>query len=152
MRLFPFAKKQFFSPEERQRIVEAIKQAEQQTSGEIRVFVESRCSYMDALDRALEIFSKEQMQNTVDRNAVLIYLAIKDRQLAVFGDEGIHKKVGNEYWNKQVQQMITHFNKENFAEGVRQCVLEVGEVLKDHFPYNKDTDKNELPDDIIFGR
>src|SRR5258705_2049156 len=123
--MFPFFRKKnkFFTAEENQHIVEAIHQAEQETSGEIRVFVESRCSYMDALDRALEIFSKQQMQNTVDRNAVLVYLAIKDRQLAVFGDEGIHKKVGNEYWNKQVQQMITLFNKENFAEGVRQCVL-----------------------------
>ena len=145
-------KKEFFNAEEKQRIVEAIQQAEKQTSGEVRIFVENRCSYMDALDRATELFFKHQMRNTADRNAVLVYMAVKDRQLAIFGDEGIHKKVGDEYWNKLVQQMIAHFNKENFAEGIRQCVLEVGEALKSHFPYNKDTDKNELPDDIMFGR
>ena len=147
-----FRKKEFFTAEEKQHIVEAVQQAERHTSGEVRVFVESKCSYMDALDRAAELFSKMQMQNTAERNAVLVYIAVKDRQLAIFGDEGIHKKVGDEYWNKLVKQMISHFNKENFAEGIRQCVLDVGEALKNHFPYNKDTDKNELPDDIVFGR
>ena len=147
-----FRKKKFFTAEQNQQIVQAIQQAETQTSGEIRVFVESRCSYMDALDRAVEVFSRMQMQNTADRNGVLVYVAVKDRQLAVFGDEGIHKKVGNEYWNNEVTQMITHFNKEDFAEGIRHCVLDIGEALKKHFPYNKDTDINELPDDIVFGR
>jgi len=145
-------KKKFFNDEENKLIVEAIQQAEKQTSGEIRVFVENKCSYMDALDRAREIFSKIQMQNTVDRNAVLVYVAVKDRQLAIFGDDGIHTRVGDEYWAEQVKQMISHFNKENFAEGIRQCVLDVGEALKKYFPYNNDTDKNELPDDIVFGK
>ena len=145
-------KKEFFTAEEKQHIVEAVQQAEKHTSGEVRVFVESKCSYMDALDRAAELFSKMQMQNTAERNAVLVYIAVKDRQLAIFGDEGIHKKVGEEYWSRMVKQMIAHFNKENFAEGIRQCVLETGEALSNHFPYNKDTDKNELPDDILFGR
>ena len=152
--MFPFLrkKKSFFTEEETSRVVNAIQDAEKQTSGEIRVFVESKCSYMDALDRAVEVFSKMQMQKTADRNGVLVYMAVKDRQLAIFGDEGIHKKVGNEYWNKEVEKMISHFNKENFAEGIRQCVLDIGEALKSNFPYNKDTDINELPDDIVFGR
>jgi uncharacterized membrane protein len=144
--------KRYFSPEERQRIVEAVQKAETNTSGEIRVFIESRCSFMDALDRAKEIFSKLQMQNTAQRNAVLVYVAIKDRQLAILGDEGIHEKVGDEYWNDAVKKMITHFNRNNYTEGIRECVLEIGEALKNHFPYNKDTDINELPDDIVFGR
>lgn len=107
---------------------------------------------MDALDRAKEIFSKLQMQNTAQRNGVLVYVAIKDRQLAILGDEGIHEKVGDEYWNSAVRKMISQFNQKNYTEGIRQCVLEVGEALKNHFPYNKDTDINELPDDIVFGR
>src|SRR5262245_58206042 len=98
--MFSFTKKnKFFTAEENRHIVEAIQQTEKSTSGEIRVFVESKCSYMDALDRAKEIFSKIEMQKTTDRNAVLIYVAVKDRQLAIFGDEGIHAKVGDEYWN-----------------------------------------------------
>jgi len=144
--------KEFFDAEEKSRIVEAIHLAERRTSGEVRVFVESRCSYMDAIDRAVEIFSILKMYNTADRNGVLVYIAVKDQQLAVFGDEGIHQKLGNEYWNKEVQQMLSHFNKNNYSEGIRQCVLDIGEALQTNFPYNKDTDKNELPDDIVFGR
>jgi len=107
---------------------------------------------MDAIDRAAELFFRLEMERTDDRNAVIIYLAIKDRQLAVFGDENIHKKVGNEYWNNLVDKMLRDFDKENFANGIRQCVVDVGEALHFHFPYDNDTDKNELPDDIVFGK
>lgn len=153
MKLFPWQKQhEFFRAEEKQRIVEAVRIAERRTSGEIRVFVESRCPYMDAIDRAAEVFYKLKMQDTDDHNAVLVYVAVKDRQLAVFGDEGIHKKVGSAYWNTEVAQMIGSFNKENYAEGIRQCIADIGEALHLHFPFDNDTDKNELPDDIVFGK
>ena len=145
-------KNKFFSTEEQESITEAIRTAEQRTSGEVRVFVESRCRYMDAIDRAAEIFFKLEMDETKEHNGVLVYIALKDRQLAVFGDAGIHQKVGTDYWNKEVHMMISNFNKENYAEGIRQCILDIGEALHAHFPYNKDIDKNELPDDIVFGR
>jgi uncharacterized membrane protein len=153
VKLFPWQKqKSFFSAEERQLIVDAVRIAERRTSGEVRVFVESRCSYMDAIDRAAEVFLKLQMQKTVERNAVLIYVAITDRQLAVYGDEGIHTRVGQEYWDRAVKEMISSFNRENYAEGIRDCVAEIGEALHEHFPFNNDTDKNELPDNIVFGK
>jgi len=145
-------RKEFFTDEEKQNIVDAVRNAEQRTSGEVRVFVESHCRYVNAIDRAVEIFENLQMQNTEQRNATLVYVAIKDRQLAVFGDEGIHKKVGNEYWANEVMKMIHAFNRDNIAEGIRQCVLNIGEALALHFPYDRSTDKNELPDDIVFGR
>jgi len=145
-------KKDFFTIEEKQLITQAIQQAERMTSGEVRLFVESKCSYMDAIDRAAELFFKLQMEKTDDRNAVLIYIAMDDHQLAVFGDEGIHKKVGNEYWSTEVKKMITNFNRNNYAEGISEVVNDIGEALTKHFPYNNDTDKNELPDDIVFGK
>ena len=145
-------KKEFFSQGERLRIVEAVQLAEQRTSGEVRVFVESRCRYMDAIDRAAEVFFALKMEKTEQRNAVLIYVALKDRQLAVFGDEGIHQKVGDQYWQDKVKRMIHNFNREDYAEGIRQCVTDVGEALHYHFPYDRQTDKNELPDEIVFGR
>jgi uncharacterized membrane protein len=145
-------KREFFTEEEKQLIVEAVQNAEQRTSGEVRVFVENRCRYVNAIDRAIEIFENLQMHKTQLRNAVLVYVAIKDRQLAVFGDEGIHKKVGNEYWASEVVKMIHTFNRENIAQGIAQCVKNIGEALCTHFPYDKDTDKNELPDDIVFGK
>ena len=147
-----FRKKEFFTDEEKQNIVDAVRNAEQRTSGEVRVFVESRCRYVNAIDRAVEIFENLQMQKTELRNATLVYVAIKDRQLAVFGDEGIHQKVGDEYWANQVMKMIHAFNRDNIPEGIRQCVLNIGEALALHFPYDRSTDKNELPDDIVFGK
>ena len=147
-----FRRKEFFTDDEKQNIVDAVRSAEQRTSGEVRVFVESHCRYVNAIDRAVEIFENLQMQRTELRNATLVYVAIKDRQLAVFGDEGIHQKVGNEYWANEVVKMINAFNRDNIAEGIRQCVLNIGEALAMHFPYDRGTDKNELPDDIVFGK
>jgi uncharacterized membrane protein len=152
--MFPFLRKKkiFFTGEETRLIVNAIRHAEKRTSGEVRVFVESRCSWVDAIDRAAEIFFSLKMEKTEQRNAVLVYVAVKDRQLAVFGDEGIHNKVGNEYWNKVVGEMLSSFNKEDYAKGIADCVIQIGEALTNHFPFDKDTDKNELPDEIVFGR
>ncbi len=141
-----------FSDEEKNIIVSAIQSAEHKTSGEVRVFIESKCRFVNPLDRALELFPQLNMQNTAQRNAVLVYVAMKDRQLAVFGDEGIHQKVGDAFWNNAVKEMLLHFNKNNYAQGISNIVLQIGEALQQHFPYNAATDINELPDDIVFGR
>ncbi len=144
-------KPKLFSPEEQKLITDAIQHAERSTSGEVRVHVESRCSYMDALDRAVEIFVQMGMQDTEERNAVLVYVAIKDHQLAVFGDEGIHRKVGNDYWNQEVRKMLKDFNRDDYARGIAGCVEDIGEALQHFFPYTS-KDKNELSDEISFGR
>lgn len=147
-----FKKKEFFSKEENEKIVSAIRNAEKCTSGEVRIFVESKCKFIDPLDRAVEIFSELKMETTEDRNAVLLYVALKDRQLAVYADSGIHEKVGEQFWQEVVKTILSHFNKENYADGISQCIKEIGEALQQNFPYDKDTDKNELPDEIIFGK
>ena len=153
MGIFPLFKKQeFFSPADNEKVVQAIRNAEMRTSGEIRVFIESRCRFIDAMDRALEIFTNLKMEQTEYRNAVLLYIALKDRQLAVYGDKGIHEKVGAEFWNIAVKKILAHFNKDDYAGGIANCVTEIGESLQQHFPYDKGTDKNELPDEIIFGK
>lgn len=144
-------KKKLFSDEETANIVEAIKAAEMQTSGELRVFIESRCKYVDALDRAQQIFSNLEMEKTEQRNAVLFYMAIKDRQLAIFADEGIHKAVGTDYWKKAVADAVSNINDENVVPGVVKAIEQIGIALKQYFPYDKEVDRNELPDDIVFG-
>jgi uncharacterized membrane protein len=141
----------FFSREENAVIVDAIREAERRTSGEVRVYVESKCRFVDPIDRAAEIFFGLQMEKTDHRNGVLVYVAIKDKQLAVFGDEGIHRKVGNEFWRAEVAKMLSHFSNSNHASGISQIVLDIGEALKSHFPFERE-DKNELPDEIVFGR
>ncbi len=132
-------------------IVEAIRRAEQQTSGEIRVFVEKHCRYMDALDRAAELFYGLSMDKTKNRNAVLLYVAIADHQLAVFADEGIHQKAGPSYWEDLVREMTARISKDQLAEGLILTIDHIGESLQKYFPWQKETDKNELPDSIVFG-
>jgi uncharacterized membrane protein len=143
--------KEFFSEKEKEQIVQAIRDQEKRTSGEIRVFVESRCKYMDPVDRAKEVFNVLEMEKTEHRNGVIIYIATKDHQLAVFGDEGIHQKLGTDFWNREVSKMLKDFNAEKFSEGIINIVAEIGAALFIHFPYDR-SDKNELPDDIVFGR
>lgn len=150
---FPWQKPQeFFSEAEKQQLVAAIQKAEQRTSGEVRVFVESKCRFVDAVDRAKEIFLQSQMDQTQDRNATLIYVAVKDHQAAILGDAGIHQKVGQQYWETEVNKMMIHFKNENLASGLVNIINDIGEALHKHFPYERDTDKNELPDEIMFGR
>ena len=152
MGLFSFnSSKDLFSDEEKKMIVEAIRDEERKTSGEIRVFVESKCKYVDPVDRARELFVKLEMERTEDRNGVLIYIAHKHRQLAIFADEGIYKAVGADYWNQEVSLMLKEFNSSKFAEGIIHIIRDIGAALHLKFPYDGDTDKNELPDDIVFG-
>jgi len=153
MTFFPFLKRKvFFSHDEQERIVNAIRLAEQQTSGEIRVYTESRCRFVDPLDRAAEIFWGLKMDLTKDRNGVLVYVAMKDHQFAVLADQGIHEKVGQEFWNSAVAEMKKHFVTAQPADAIEAVVNNIGEALKTHFPYDRASDKNELPDDMVFGK
>jgi uncharacterized membrane protein len=127
-------KKLLLNEEDNRLIVKSIRQAEKNTSGEIRVFIESRCSWMDSMNRAAEIFFSLEMQ------------------VALFGDEGIHNKLGDVYWNEKVAEMISSFQNEDYGKGVAECVIQVGEALHQHFPYMGNADKNELPDEIVFGK
>jgi uncharacterized membrane protein len=150
---FPWQKsKPIFSEEQQQRIVQAVQQAEQQTSGEVRVYVESKCRFVDALDRAQEIFIQLQMDKTALHNGVLVYVAVDDKQVAVYADEGIHTKAGSQYWHDTVAAMLQYFRQKHVVDGICSAVLHIGEALQHHFPYNAATDKNELPDNIVFGK
>ena len=146
-------KKPFFSEEENEKIVHSIQEAERQTSGEIRIFIENRCKYVDALDRATEIFNNLQMGKTELRNGVLFYLAVKDKQLAIFADKGIHEATGGDaYWKDAVKDIISVFSKESLVAGITTSIYKIGQALKEHFPYDTGVDKNELPDEIVFGK
>jgi uncharacterized membrane protein len=149
--LFNFFKpKRLISHEDEEQIVQAIRTAETNTSGEVRVYIESKCRFVDPVDRALEVFYGLKMEKTEHRNAVIIYIAIKDRQLAIYGDEGIHARVGSDYWRSSVKKILEDFNKDNIVAGICNTILKIGDTLKSEFPY-KTTDKNELPDKIVFG-
>lgn len=142
----------YFTAEQQLEIVQAIKTAETATSGEIRLYVEGHCKYVDALDRAREVFDELHMFETDARNGVLIYLAIKDRQLAVFGDKAIHEKVGLDFWKEKLNQVKSHFQQKAYGTGLELMILSIGDALKSAFPYDKINDINELPDDIVYGK
>jgi uncharacterized membrane protein len=151
--IFPlFKRAPFFTDDEKLRIVDAIRQAEANTSGEIRVYVESKNVYVDPMDRASEVFYDLKMDRTANRNAVLIYVAMVHKQLALFGDEGIYNQVGELYWSNAVKDMISKFSKDQVCDGMVACIHKIGETLKQKFPYDAVADKNELPDDIVFGK
>lgn len=138
----------FFTKEEQQNIVAAIKEAELNTSGEIRVHIENHCKE-EALERAAEVFYDLKMNRTAARNGILFYLAVKDRKFAIIGDEGINKEVEHDFWNDIKDEMISNFKENKFAEGLIAGILKCGDKLKKHFPYQND-DVNELSDEISF--
>ncbi|NIG51855.1 TPM domain-containing protein [Chitinophaga sp. Cy-1792] len=151
MGLLPFKRKEIFSESEKTRLVQAIRVAERLTSGEIRLFVESHCKYVDPIERAREAFTSLGMEKTKQRNGVLVYVAIKDKQFAILGDQGIHEKVGTDFWIKEANLMRSHFRDSHIIEGIEECIREIGESLRTHFPHEADN-VNELPDDIVFGK
>ncbi len=139
--------KDFFSAAEKERIKQAIQQVEKKTSGEIRVYIQPYCRG-DVLEIATSLFHHLKMHETKDRNGVLFFLAYKERRFAIIGDEHIHQKVGNYFWDDAKKQMEEFFSQKKFAEGLQKGIEMTGEKLKQYFPYSED-DKNELPDEII---
>lgn len=150
--LFP-KKQQFLDKESQLRVVNCIKEAEAKTSGEIRVFMEPHCTYVDPLDRAKEIFASLKMEQTVERNATIIYIAFADRQFALFGDTAIYEKAGGPaFWHKSAQIFAGHMKNHEYTDGLCGCINELGSALAAHFPPNPTINKNELPDEIVFGK
>jgi len=141
--------KELFTKEQQQEIVAAVKAAELNTSGEIKIHIETKCKE-DVLDRAAFIFDKLSLQKTELRNGVLFYLAVKDKKLAILGDAGINQKVPKGFWDNIKDFMIKHFKEGKFTEGLSGGIKMAGEQLKQHFPHQTD-DINELSDDISFG-
>lgn len=148
---FLFRKKDYFTAEQQELVVTAIRQAETATSGEVRIYIEPKCKTAIPLERAMAVFQTLKMDQTNQRNAVLLYIAMGSRKLAVYGDEGIHKIVGQDYWNDTVAKLTGHFKHGNMTTGIVEAVTDIGMKLQKHFPY-LEGDKNELPDEIIFGK
>ena len=139
----------FLTKEEEQAIVEAIRMAEKETSGEIRVHIEKTTSKTH-YDRALEVFHLLGMDATELKNGVLIYIAVKDKNFVICGDKGINDVVLDNFWDITKDAMAMQFKKGNFKEGIVDGVLSAGEQLKKYFPY-QEGDTNELSNEISKG-
>lgn len=138
----------FFSKLKIKRIVAAIQEAEKDTSGEIRVHIDNFCKG-DAIERATEVFFKLKMNETVQRNGVLIYLAVKDHKFAIIGDEGINNVVENDFWEDIKNDMTQSFRNNLFTDGIIYGVLRCGKKLKAYFPH-QENDIDELSNEISF--
>lgn len=141
--------RKFFSKEEKTAIKKAILNAENDTSGEIRVHLESEC-HGDVLDRSAFVFSKLKMEQTNLRNGVLFYLAVESKKFAIIGDEGINKEVPENFWEETKELMAVRFREGQFTQGLIEGIEQAGLKLKKHFPHHID-DINELTDEISFG-
>ena len=139
----------FLNPEEESQILEAIRIAETNTSGEIRVHLETECK-TEVLERAQLVFKKLNMHKTKLRNGVLLYIATDSHHFAILGDKGIHKKVPKDFWDKTKETVLSRFKNKEITKGLEEGILEAGEQLKKFFPYQSD-DKNELSDEISIG-
>jgi uncharacterized membrane protein len=139
--------REFIGKLEHDRIIQAIRQAESKTSGEIRVFVQRGKLNADPLPVAHKKFQQLGMHKTRERNAVLIFVAPRAHKFAVVGDQAVHERCGDQFWQRIVEKMRSHFQSEKFSHALVEAVDEIGEVLAAHFPKTaKDT--NELPDEI----
>lgn len=142
---------ELFGEPELLRIREAIEAAEKRTSGELRVFIEDDCKD-DVMDRAAFVFEELDMHETELRNGVLIYVAVSHRKLAIIGDAGIHQKVGDRFWESIRNTMIERFKSGAFQQGIEEGVQAIGEALSTHFPYDQSGDRDELSNDVVFGK
>jgi uncharacterized membrane protein len=140
----------FFSKEQQAQILASVKEAELETSGEIRVHIESSLKG-EVLDRAAWLFKKLGMHKTEERNGVLFYLAVNDKKFAIIGDSGINAKVPAGFWDDISELLKKNFKEGKFTEGLSEGILLAGKHLKMHFPHKPD-DVNELPDEISFDK
>jgi uncharacterized membrane protein len=136
----------FISKQDEEAIVAAIKEAEKNTSGEIRVHIEAHTDE-DHFEHALKVFQELEMHKTEQRNGVLIYIAVNDHQFVILGDEGINNLVSDDFWDNTKDVMQDHFRKGDFKTGLVEGILKAGNELKTHFPYQQD-DEDELSNEI----
>lgn len=143
--------KNILTKSEIELVMQAVRLHEQATSGEIKIFIESKCPQANAFERAKLLFVQLKMHETVDRNAVLIYIAAEDKMFALCADKGIVEKADATFWNEEAKLLSAYFGRQEYLVGLQQCIARVGAILKLHFPWEGEN-KNELPDEIVFGK
>jgi len=140
----------FLSKKDEEEIIEAIRTAESNTSGEVRVHLEKTTGEMDIFDRAMEVFHMLKMDNTKYDNGVLIYVAVEDHNFVIYGDKGINDVVPDDFWESTKDAIVEKFKKGEFKQGLVDGILTAGQQLKKHFPYSDDT-RDELSNEISKG-
>ncbi|RAJ07988.1 TPM domain-containing protein [Arenibacter echinorum] len=139
----------FLTANEELEIVNAIVEAEKNTSGEIRVHIEPK-SKKPHFERAQEVFHYLKMDNTKEENGVLIYIAVHDKKFVIYGDKGINRVVPDNFWDNTKKILENHFKKGNFKQGIIEGILMAGKELETHFPW-RHNNTNELSNEVSKG-
>jgi uncharacterized membrane protein len=147
-----FRRKPLLDAASSEQVVASIRAAEARTTGEIRVYLESKCLYVDAMHRAEELFLQLGMYQTRHRNAVLVYVALTDHQFALYGDVAIYEAGGSGLWEEAAEALRNRLAEGDITGGLCGCINLLGTALAAHFPPDPAVSKNELPDEIVFGK
>ncbi len=139
--------KEFLSALDQQRIVTAIGDAENQTSGEIRVHIQPKVVGADIRQIAERTFERLGMTKTAARNGVLLFIASEDKKFVILGDQGVDSKVPAGFWDDIIVKLTIRFKNGEFTDGIVEAIAAAGEHLKRYFPRQAD-DVNELPNTI----
>ncbi len=143
-----FFPRKFLTEEEGSRIIEHIVEAENNTSGEIRVHFQRKL-HGDVMDAAVHTFNTLGMDKTEARNGVLIFIVPRKKVFAIIGDKGINDVMPEDFWDQEKEILKSHFKDKKCADGICKVIHNVGTKLKEYFPI-QDDDKNELPDEISY--
>lgn len=143
----PSRSETFLDPDEKLQVESAIRDTEQKTSAEIKLVLVSHC-WGDIWNKAGSIFRQRGLHRTQERNGVLILLVTANRELLIYGDEGIHQKAGQTLWDEVRDQMIAEFKKDDFVAGLTLGIGRIGDTLAQFFPPRAD-DINEIPDTVV---
>ena len=130
---------------EQERVVAAIRRAEGKTSGQVKVHLDARC-IGPARRRAERLFVRLGLSGTRHRNAVLLYVAVRDHKYAILGDSGIHEAVGGSFWESAAARMKDAFARGALGDGLVGAIEAIGEKLAERFPPGQTS--NEISDDI----
>jgi len=141
----------FFDKKEERQIINAIKEAEKNTSGEVRIHVEKTTKKLNTYQRALEVFGELSMHQTSQRNGVLFYFAIKEQKFAIIADENIYGKTPPGFWENLKDHISTRFRAGQTALGLTEAILATGQQMKRLFPYYNEDNENELSNEISTG-
>jgi len=146
----PTNPREFLTPAESDRVNAAIKNAERDTSAEIKLVVARHC-WSDIKNKASGIFKKLGLDKTKEHNGVLILFIVTNREFLVYGDQGIHEKVGQDFWNDIRDRMSADFHEGRFADGICDGIELIGKKLAEYFPHKRG-DINEIADEIVYER
>ncbi|MCX7877105.1 MAG: TPM domain-containing protein [Ignavibacteria bacterium] len=142
----------YFSEEDLQKIQEALDELERKTCGEIVLSFHERLTLWEKLyDRhelALKDFRRLGVSNTKYRTGILFYVLFSEKYFDIIADEGIYRKIPDEFWNELESELQESFRQGKFAEGILTLIRKAQKLLEKEFP-QRGSSEDEIQGEII---